>query len=180
MKTIKELQCSPYTVEQQQRVNTTHEKQKKITELESYRLFLSSAGKQNSYKFTEHICERMTNIQKIRFINTSLRYTEPTTSAELHDNIFIVLKNFPNSNYNVSARSTSNFDYHCSIPLNVYSSSGTIVKINKTFPYDYSIQIGRRVNIKDIIIEVYYQDNITGEFHLFNDLNYINLEIELY
>ena len=45
-------------------------------------------------------------------------------------------------------------------------------------PYNYNTNIGRRVNIKDIDVEVYSQNNTTGEFSLFTDLDYVSFEME--
>ena len=176
---IKELQCSPLTVPSPDRTNIkTNEKQAPVTELKNYRLFLSSSGKTLAYDFKENIDERMTNVEQMRVLNTTIRYTEPATSGLLHQMLFIRFKDFPSNNFKVSARTSSNFSYHFTIPTLVYTASGTVVKLNNIMPYNYNTNIGRRLNIKDIDVEVYYQDDTTGEFSLFTDLTYIGLEIE--
>ena len=175
---IKEAQCAPLTVPQQQRTTKTYENQAPVTELPNHRLFISSAGKTLSYNFKENIDERMTNIDQMRILNVTLRYIEPATVGLLNEMLFIKLKNFPSSNFKAFARTANNFNYHFTIPTLVYSSSGTIVKLNKIFPYKYNTNIGRRVNIKDISVEVYTQDDTTGEYSLFTDLSYIGFEME--
>ena len=158
---------------------TTHQKQDPISEVKNYRIFLSSAGKTNAYQFKENIDERLTQINQVRFLTCMLKYTEPATDAALHETLFVRLKNFPTQNFNVSARTTNNFEYHAAIPTNTYTLSGTVVKTFTIFPFDYRINIGsRRINVKDIEVEVYYQDDTTGEFALFTDLTFFTMELE--
>ena len=175
---IKELQCSPLTVQQQQRTNT-HEKPSSIVEKKCYRFFVSSAGETNAYKFSNLFDERMTDISEIRIMSCMLKYIEPATDALLHETIFIKFKDFPSKNFTVSARTMNNFEYHIALPTNDYTNVGDTVKNFTIFQSDYRIHIGRRANIKELNIEVYYQNDTTGQFHLFTDLTFITIEMEL-
>lgn len=177
---MKELQCSPLgNTWLPERTPKTHENMIKTEELKHYRLFIASAGETNAYKFKQIFDERLTNVYQIRIISATVDYTDPGAIGDLPPTLFVSFKNFPSTNFKVSATTTKNFSYHMAIPTESYTNPGVIKKFNYRFPFDYRIFIGRRINIKELDIQVYYQNVTSGDYLLFTDLNYIGIEIEL-
>ena len=150
------------------------------------RIQFSSFGKTSGinddhWKYQVNLADRISNIVSIRFVSINLEYTVPAIIGAIPKSGVLFLDNFPSIGNKQFSQTSDGTRYHALFPI-VSGGVGTSVNFIFEFPEDYFLKISNsKAFIETLYPRIYKEDPITnpGEFILFTDLTYTNVELEI-
>lgn len=167
--TIKELQCSPLTVDRPSAIAPP--KTIESTNLRYFRRMFTTGSKTSTNEFMINIDEKFKVLQDIIFLHTTIRYDYEEIAP---DTLYVYLKGFPVA----PARTGTGYDYHFVIPTRSSTQVGDCLVKSYKFPERYSLSIGTQLHLKQFKVQIFYEDRDDGGiFKLYNNIQYLDFEV---
>lgn len=167
--TIKELQCSPLTVNQQQGILPPQAIESSL--LKYFRRMFTTGSKSSTDEFTIVIDEKFKHLNDIIFLHSTIRFEWDDIAPDM---LYIYFQGFPVT----AARTGTNYPYHFAVPTRNAVQIGDCLTVQYKFPENYSLYIGTQIHLKQFVAQVFYEDRDDhGIFKLYKNVQYLDVEV---